>query len=266
MLIFSRCCKRTFSPRGGKGGQGLGRCGKWLKRASLGPWPCVQRPQGTWGGEGFPSTQPAPRTWTTFSPTLCLLLLGEAQTQGVPCTATLCRVWPWSSWPREWSFPSGGRLNAIEAWPLLEQASPWVRPPFLKILHAGGRMHPVSPPGCPCSAFLSSHMVTSHRGRQAVNPPPNPTPLNLINLKPGSAGGAGQCDTSVTGLYCLSLPHTWVAPTFRGTCCLAWQHRRGAAHSLVSLAFFLDYLLLGQASALGVRFRIRFGVRVRIKI
>lgn len=71
-----------------------------------GPGPAFRDPRAPWRRRGFPSTQPALGTWTTSSPTLCLLRLCKDQTPGAPCTATLCRVWPRSSWPRAWSVPT----------------------------------------------------------------------------------------------------------------------------------------------------------------
>lgn len=61
-----------------------------------------------------------------------------------------------------------------------------------------------------------------------------------------------QC---VSGLYCLSLPHTWVTLTFRETCCPAWQQRSWELTSWspwgLSWAVYA-----GSGLCLGVRFKV----------
>lgn len=69
--------------------------------------------------------------------------------------------------------------------------------------------------------FFYPTRVTLHRGRQSVTPSRH---NDLINLRLERVVLA-LVTQYVSGLYCLSLSHIWVAPIFRGTCCLAWQQR-----------------------------------------
>lgn len=125
----------------------------------------------------------------------------------------------------------------LELSPLWNRTPPLLRPLFLKDLYVVG-VHECRVP--PMPSFVTPESPCTEAGR-----------LNdLINLSLGRVVLA-RVTQYVSDLDYLSLPHTWVTPTFRGT----WGSCSGI------LRVFPRLFMLGQDSALesGSRFSLGLG-------
>lgn len=171
-----------------------------------GPGPAFRDPRAPWRRRGFPSTQPALGTWTTSSQPCVSCDYARTRHRGPRAQPPSVECGPGPAGPGHGLFPHAFPSGTG---PPLGQATIPESPCAFKMCGFSISFRIALPrlsfilPRSPCTEAGGLCPTLPKRGRMLL-------------------ASVTQC---VSGLYCLSLPHTWVTLTFRETCCPAWQQR-----------------------------------------